>query len=142
MVYLSRRTFLGSIGWTGSALLTGAKPYAPLPFLGTFDFRPRTVHRVIAPLETRVGEVFEVRRTFPIQALSGVDPFLLLDHFDFTLAPGELGGLAPHPHRGFETVTVLFDGAIEHGDSLGNRGRIEEVRTEHVLLTVVLNRRL
>jgi redox-sensitive bicupin YhaK (pirin superfamily) len=81
--------------------------------------------RVIAPRRTRVGDVFKVGRTIPVRQLKSVDPFLLLDHFDFSLAPGELGGLAPHPHRGFETVTLMFDGAIEHGDSLGNRDRIE-----------------
>jgi quercetin 2,3-dioxygenase len=72
-----------------------------------------------------VGEVFAVRRTVPAEQLAQVDPFLMLDHFDFPIAKGQLGGLAPHPHRGIETVTVLFDGAIEHGDSLGNRALLE-----------------
>jgi len=86
--------------------------------------RPRSVARIVAPRRTQVGEVFKIRRTIPAVGFDQVDPFLMLDHFDFTLAPGQLGGLAPHPHRGFETVTVMIDGLIEHGDSLGNRGLI------------------
>jgi len=86
--------------------------------------RVRSVSRVVRPQRAQVGEVFKVKRTIPAVGLDDVDPFLMLDNFDFTIAPGQLGGLAPHPHRGFETVTVMADGEIEHGDSLGNRGKI------------------
>jgi redox-sensitive bicupin YhaK (pirin superfamily) len=86
--------------------------------------RVRSVSRVVRPQRAQVGEVFKVKRTIPAVGLEDVDPFLMLDNFDFTIAPGQLGGLAPHPHRGFETVTVMADGEIEHGDSLGNRGKI------------------
>ena len=86
--------------------------------------RPRSVARVVPPRHAQVGEVFKVKRTIPGVGFNQVDPFLMLDNFDFTLAPGQLGGLAPHPHRGFETVTVMIEGAVEHGDSLGNRGVI------------------
>ncbi len=120
----SRRRFLGQAGLAGGGFLMGAPRFADALTLVSDDFLPRAVAHVVAPMNTMVGDVFAVRRAFPLRALAQVDPFLLLDHFDFTLRPGELGGLAPHPHRGFETVTVLFDGAIEHGDSLGNRGRI------------------
>jgi len=125
MSEFSRRKFLSH-----AALASGAFCLVPPQLADAFglvsdDFQPRTVAQVIAPMNTRVGDVFDVRRTIPLRQLAQVDPFLLLDHFDFTLRPGQPGGLAPHPHRGFETVTLLFDGAIEHGDSLGNRGRIE-----------------
>ncbi len=120
MRLVSRRIFMGGIGLAGSVALSPTVRALG----GVATSRPRSVTRVVSPLETRVGDVFEVRRTFPLDVLSHVDPFLLLDHFDFTIARGQLGGLAPHPHRGFETVTVLFDGAIEHGDSVGNRGII------------------
>ena len=86
--------------------------------------RPRSVARVVAPRHAQVGEVFKVKRTIPAVGYDQISPFLMLDNFDFTLQPGELGGLAPHPHRGFETVTVMVDGEVEHGDSLGNRGVI------------------
>jgi redox-sensitive bicupin YhaK (pirin superfamily) len=54
-----------------------------------------------------------------------LDPFLLLDHLGPTrLAPGEARGFPPHPHRGFETVTYLLDGEMEHRDSWGNHGTL------------------
>ena len=47
----------------------------------------------------------------------------MIDHFGpLQVAPGGSGGLNAHPHRGFETVTLLFDGGMEHHDSLGNHG--------------------
>ena len=66
-----------------------------------------------------------VARPFPGPDIDFVDPWIMLDHFGpTTIAPGDFGGLAPHPHRGFETVTVLFDGAMEHRDSLGRTGQL------------------
>ena len=54
-----------------------------------------------------------------------LDPFLLLDHLGPTrLPPGEARGFPPHPHRGFETVTFLLDGEMEHRDSWGNHGTL------------------
>ncbi len=117
---MSRRRLLEGAVAAGAVLLaspTAASPRKP-------DARPRSVARIVAPRRAQVGDVFKIRRTIPAIGFDQVDPFLMLDHFDFTLAPGQLGGLAPHPHRGFETVTVMIDGLIEHGDSLGNRGLI------------------
>jgi hypothetical protein len=66
-----------------------------------------------------------VDRPFPGPELDHLDPFLMLDHFGpDVIAPGEQGGLNPHPHRGFETVTIMLEGALEHQDSQGNRGII------------------
>lgn len=66
-----------------------------------------------------------VDRPLPAPGLDQLSPFLMLDHFGPTpVAAGAAGGLNPHPHRGFETVTVLFDGAMEHRDSSGGRGTI------------------
>lgn len=54
-----------------------------------------------------------------------IDPFLLLDEMGpMDLEPGEAKGAPDHPHRGFETVTYMIDGAMEHRDSAGNAGRI------------------
>jgi redox-sensitive bicupin YhaK (pirin superfamily) len=56
-----------------------------------------------------------VDRPLPGPEVDYVSPFLMIDHFGPTVvAPGGNGGLNPHPHRGFETVTLLFDGAMEH----------------------------
>ncbi|MCB9732313.1 MAG: pirin family protein [Deltaproteobacteria bacterium] len=120
----TRRRFLGGLV-SAAGVLAVAPARAFTPRVGTADIAPRRVAQLVVPRRTRVGEVFDIRRTLPGPGVEQVDPFLMLDHFDFPIAKGQLGGLAPHPHRGFETVTVLLDGAIEHGDSLGNRGLLE-----------------
>ncbi len=113
---LNRRRFVAALG-AGVASCEGRTPAAVLA---------RRVGRIVPFRRAQVGEVFQIRRTIPAMGLDQVDPFLMLDHFDFPIAVGERGGLAPHPHRGIETVTVLLEGAIEHGDSLGNRAVLEE----------------
>lgn len=54
------------------------------------------------------------------------DPFLMLDAFDSTNPDDYTKGFPWHPHRGIETVTYLITGKIEHGDSLGNSGTIDD----------------
>ncbi|OEU94824.1 pirin family protein [Streptomyces oceani] len=77
------------------------------------------------------GEGFEVRRPFPGTDLSLADPFLLLDHLGAVeYGPGEAKGAPWHPHRGFETVTYMMDGAFEHRDSTGGGGLITEGATQ------------
>jgi redox-sensitive bicupin YhaK (pirin superfamily) len=64
-----------------------------------------------------------VDRPLPGPEVDYVSPFLMIDHFGPTIVPaGSSGGLMPHPHRGFETVTLLLEGAMEHQDSAGNHG--------------------
>lgn len=64
-----------------------------------------------------------VHRTIGTQELDHLDPFLLLD--EFTSEGGKDGGGFPnHPHRGFETVTYMIDGRMEHADNKGHRGII------------------
>jgi len=66
-----------------------------------------------------------VDRPLPGPDVDYVSPFLMIDHFGPTpVPPGGSGGLNPHPHRGFETVTFIFEGAMEHHDSLGNHGSL------------------
>ena len=77
------------------------------------------------------GEGFQVRRAFPGFDYSFTDPFLLLDHLGAVeYAPGEAKGAPDHPHRGFETVTYVMDGAIEHKDSTGGGGVITDGATQ------------
>ena len=77
------------------------------------------------------GEGFQVRRPFPGIDLSIADPFLLLDHLGAVeYSPGEAKGAPDHPHRGFETVTYIIDGAIEHRDSTGGGGVITDGATQ------------
>jgi quercetin 2,3-dioxygenase len=85
----------------------------------------RTVSGVVNSIETLEGGGFLVRRPFPKPAFSEFDPFLLLDEMGpIELAPGEAKGAPDHPHRGFETVTYLLAGDMEHKDSRGHAGRL------------------
>ena len=85
----------------------------------------RSVKQVVHARPQLEGEGMIVTRPFPTDRLDQLDPFLLLDRLGpVTHGPGEAKGAPDHPHRGFETVTYVLDGAIEHADSQGNRGRI------------------
>ena len=85
----------------------------------------RTVAATVESTRALEGAGFPVRRPFPTARLPQVDPFLLLDEMGpQDLAPGQAKGAPDHPHRGFETVTYMLDGAVEHEDSAGNAGRI------------------
>jgi redox-sensitive bicupin YhaK (pirin superfamily) len=72
-----------------------------------------------------VGDGFPVRSLFSYRD-EGVDPFLLLDYagpYDFPPSR-ERRGVGEHPHKGFETVTIVYQGELEHRDSAGNHGTI------------------
>jgi redox-sensitive bicupin YhaK (pirin superfamily) len=85
----------------------------------------RSGQYVIPAMHAIEGAGFHVRRPFPTPNLPMVDPFLLLDHMGpQDHAPGEAEGAPDHPHRGFETVSYILEGAFEHKDSVGNAGRI------------------
>jgi redox-sensitive bicupin YhaK (pirin superfamily) len=85
----------------------------------------RSVVRLVQGIRQLEGAGFEVRRPFPTVMLDHLDPFLLLDEMGPTLvAPGQARGAPDHPHRGFETVTYLLAGEMEHADSQGNRGQL------------------
>ena len=76
------------------------------------------ITQTISPVTHDLGQ-FEVRRVLPSKARTMVGPFIFVDEF----GPGELAGdgmsVRPHPHINLATVTWLFDGAIDHRDSLG-----------------------
>jgi len=73
-----------------------------------------------------VGDGFPVRTMFAYDNAEATSPFLLMDYagpFHFPPA-GKRRGVGEHPHRGFETVTILYSGEVEHRDSSGGGGRI------------------
>ncbi len=85
----------------------------------------RQVKKLVTAHRQREGAGFVVRRPVPTLGLELVDPFLLIDELGpVTYGPGEAVGAPDHPHRGFETVSYILDGAVEHEDSAGHRGVI------------------
>ena len=85
----------------------------------------RSISEIITSKTTTEGDGFIVHRSFPNYATRDFDPFLLLDEMGpIKLAAGEAKGASDHPHRGFETVTYVIDGAFEHKDSQGNSGKL------------------
>lgn len=85
----------------------------------------RSVSSIIDTVRVLEGGGFPVRRPFPTARLDHVDPFLLLDHFGpIEWAPNQAIGAPAHPHRGFETVSYILAGAMEHRDSAGNHGQL------------------
>ena len=83
------------------------------------------VEQVIEPVTHDLGG-FKVHRTLPARARTMVGPFLFFDQMGPAHLPqGEGIDVRPHPHINLATVTYLFDGAIDHRDSLGTRQRIE-----------------
>lgn len=76
-------------------------------------------------IATPEGEGITVYRPFPSRAAREIDPFLLLDRLGpVTVEPGAGAGFAPHPHAGFEVVSYVLQGGLEHRDSAGHRGRL------------------
>lgn len=74
-----------------------------------------------------VGDGFPVRTLFSYDSLGEhLSPFLLLDHAGpHAFGPSTVRrGVGQHPHRGFETVTLVYEGELEHRDSSGGGGRI------------------
>lgn len=85
----------------------------------------RSAATVVRSAEGAEGEGFLVHRPFPSRELIQVDPFLLLDEMGPAhLEPHDARGAPDHPHRGFETVTYILEGSMDHLDSTGRGGRI------------------
>jgi hypothetical protein len=105
-----------------------------LPRLSTPDAtlaRPRGVKSVTQAPSAFEGEGFPVRRAFAGVDLRDLDPFIHLDQMgEVEYAPGEPKGTPWHPHRGFETVTYMIDGIMEHSDSNGGGGVITNGDTQ------------
>jgi len=80
---------------------------------------------VVAPVTHDLG-AFKVNRTLPSRQRTMVGPFIFVDEFGPARLPAGQGmDVRPHPHINLATVTYLFEGAIEHRDSIGSRAVIE-----------------
>jgi redox-sensitive bicupin YhaK (pirin superfamily) len=87
----------------------------------------KRVRRIVRDVRPHwVGDGFPVRSLFSYHESDEFDPFLLLDYAEpYVFAPAEAPrGVGEHPHRGFETVTIVYQGELEHRDSSGSYGSI------------------
>lgn len=91
----------------------------------------RPVRSVTTAPQGYEGEGFPVRRAFAGVDTRELDPFIMMDQMgEVEYAPGEPKGTNWHPHRGFETVTYILDGAFQHQDSHGGGGMITDGATQ------------
>jgi redox-sensitive bicupin YhaK (pirin superfamily) len=72
------------------------------------------------------GDGVKLKRVFGGANLETFDPFLMMDEFGSAEADDYIGGFPAHPHRGFETITYMLQGRMEHQDHLGNRGLLTD----------------
>jgi len=84
----------------------------------------RAVRQIIETKPTIEGAGVKLQRAFGFGKTKDFDPFLLLDDFRNEHAEDYIAGFPWHPHRGIETITYVLAGSVEHGDSLGNRGKM------------------
>ncbi len=85
----------------------------------------RTAVRTIPGQETSDGAGVRLKRSIGTMALDHLDPFLLLDEFRSDQPGDYIAGFPDHPHRGFETVTYMLAGRMEHRDHTGLQGNLE-----------------
>lgn len=123
MLLLPRRRFLLGTGlWATSTALGCHSASAPAPAVSSVS--RRSVIRVLAGMPTKDGAGVQLARVIGQPALRNLDPFLMLDRFHSDEPGAYIRGFPAHPHRGFETVTVMLDGRMRHKDSRGNQGLI------------------
>jgi quercetin 2,3-dioxygenase len=84
----------------------------------------RPIKRIVQSKPTLEGAGVKLRRAFGFGETSEFDPFLLLDDFRNDRPEDYRAGFPWHPHRGIETITYVLAGEVEHGDSLGNKGKM------------------
>jgi quercetin 2,3-dioxygenase len=84
----------------------------------------RPIKQIIQTKPTIEGAGVKLQRAFGFGKTKDFDPFLLLDDFRNDNPADYLAGFPWHPHRGIETITYVLAGSVEHGDSLGNKGKM------------------
>ena len=88
----------------------------------------RPVKSIVTSKPAIEGAGVKLNRAFGFGNTTEFDPFLLLDDFRNDRPDDYRAGFPWHPHRGIETITYVLAGTVEHGDSLGNRGKLERRR--------------
>jgi redox-sensitive bicupin YhaK (pirin superfamily) len=89
------------------------------------SFASRAVERVVRGQPASDGDGVKLTRVLTQPLQKRLDPFLMLDAFGSDSASDYVGGFPDHPHRGFETVTIMLEGRMRHRDSVGNVGLLE-----------------
>ncbi len=84
----------------------------------------RPVKQILETKPTIEGAGVKLQRAFGFGKTKEFDPFLLFDDFRNERPEDYLAGFPWHPHRGIETITYVLAGTVEHGDSLGNKGKM------------------
>ena len=87
--------------------------------------RSRQVEQLVRGQPTSDGDGVKLTRVLTQPLQKRLDPFLMLDAFGSDAASDYIGGFPSHPHRGFETVTIMLEGRMRHQDSVGNVGLLE-----------------
>lgn len=85
----------------------------------------KKVQKILAATEKHIGNGNYVLSPLPNEWMEQISPFLMLDHFGPALInKNKPFYVPPHPHKGFEPITLLFKGEVLHKDSLGNTGHL------------------
>jgi len=84
--------------------------------------KPRALAKVVPSIPASDGAGVKLRRSLGSSPTLRHDPFLMLDEFFSDDPKDYLAGFPSHPHRGFETVTYMLDGRMQHKDNHGNTG--------------------
>lgn len=125
---LSRRSLLGGlssvalVGCRSEPRLRGARGVGAAPAVRAVS--GREVLTVLPGIPTQDGAGVSLTRVIGQRALDHLDPFLLLDEIHSDDPNAYIRGFPDHPHRGFETITVMLEGRMRHRDSRGGHGLI------------------
>ena len=84
----------------------------------------KEVFKVLPGMPTSDGAGVKLTRALGQGGLKNIDPFLMLDEIRSDVADDYIAGFPPHPHKGFETLTYMIQGSMEHNDSTGGSGLI------------------
>jgi len=86
----------------------------------------RNIQNILLAQPVKLGP-HTVNQAIPVPGFPQLSPFILLHHFNFEIEPGDNSFSVPaHPHRGFCPITFMYEGSIEHNDSLGNNAVIND----------------